>query len=151
MLGIGTSESITIPRNFKAKLQKEKLKFVEKARNWCEVWFIFILVKNWMVYLKIFFFSWPIEGCELSSRPKRGISTSEEKYSTTTMKVIILNFSVNVPELYITTLMKRSNSIWLVADAKEVIEEIQTQVINKKKPRAKSAVTNSYRSNAGNI
>jgi hypothetical protein len=37
MLGIGTSESITIPRNFKAKLQKEKLKFVEKARNWCEV------------------------------------------------------------------------------------------------------------------
>ncbi len=64
-----------------------------------------------MVYLKIFFFSWPIEGCELSSRPKRGISTSEENYSTTTMKVIILNFSVNVPELYITTLMKRSNSI----------------------------------------
>jgi hypothetical protein len=32
-LGIGTMESITIPRNFQAKSQKDKLKFVEKARN----------------------------------------------------------------------------------------------------------------------
>ncbi|XP_045031082.1 uncharacterized protein LOC116924927, partial [Daphnia magna] len=102
---------ITIPRNFQAKSQKDKLKFVEKARN--EKTEIGV--------------SWPSEGCELSSRPKRGISTYKENDSTTTLKAIILNFS----------------------DDKEVIEDVQTQLINKKKPRAKPAATNSYRSNAG--
>ncbi len=57
----------------------------------------------------MFFFSWPSQGCELSSQPKRGISTSKENDSTTTLKAIILKFSGNVPVLYITTLMKRSN------------------------------------------
>jgi hypothetical protein len=37
ILGIGTIESTTIPRNFQAKKQKDKHKFVEKAKNWCEV------------------------------------------------------------------------------------------------------------------
>jgi len=32
-LGIRTIESITFPRNFQAKSQKDKLKFVERARN----------------------------------------------------------------------------------------------------------------------
>lgn len=58
----------------------------------------------------MFFFSWPSEGCELSSRPKRGSSTSKENDSTTTLKAIILNFSGNVPVLYV-TLMKRFDSI----------------------------------------
>jgi hypothetical protein len=57
----------------------------------------------------MFFFSWPSEVCELSSRAKRGISTSKENESTT-LKAIILNFSGNVPVLYL-TLMKRSHSI----------------------------------------
>lgn len=32
-LGIGTIESITIPRNFQAKSERDKLKFLDKARN----------------------------------------------------------------------------------------------------------------------
>jgi len=32
-LRIGTVESITFPKNFQAKLQKDKLKFVERVRN----------------------------------------------------------------------------------------------------------------------
>ena len=31
--GIGTIDSLTIPRNFQAMSQKDELKFVERARN----------------------------------------------------------------------------------------------------------------------
>ena len=49
------------------------------------------------------FFSWPSEGGdEASSQPKRaGISTSKDNDAMKTVKAIILNFSGNVPVLYI--------------------------------------------------
>ena len=49
------------------------------------------------------FFSWPSEGGDkASSQPKRaGISTSYENNATRTVKAIILNFSGNVPVLYV--------------------------------------------------
>ncbi|EFX80002.1 hypothetical protein DAPPUDRAFT_319046 [Daphnia pulex] len=71
-------ESITIPRNFQAKSQKDKLKLSKKQET---------------ERLKLV---WPSEGCELSSRPNRSTSTSKENDSMTTPKAIILNFSGNM-------------------------------------------------------
>jgi hypothetical protein len=69
--------------------------------------YIYTCKKLYGILEKIFF-SWPSEGCELSSRPNRSTSTSKENDSMTTPKAIILNFSGNVP---VQTLMKRANLI----------------------------------------
>jgi|688.fasta_scaffold314745_1 hypothetical protein len=73
-----------------------------------------------MVYLKMVFFSWPRRIIV-----HKNLSISKENNRTATLKTIIFHFSGNVPVLY-KTWMKRSNSIWLVADDKEVIEDVQT-------------------------